>query len=872
MFGELARRIRRAGLGVTIEELWDIVWLAERLPTGEGRPLSSGGDDEGEAGRREEDEKRAKETSGRQDADGQTELDRRGASSNTDGSGTTNLYSAKQAGTIRASTLRVPGAAATEYPEDLRRALQPFARRVPSRWRSTLDEDETASRAADTGIWWPVYHPVRERWFDLILVIDSSPSVDLWAETLAEFQRLLRNQGEFRSVTTYRLHDAQDKQITLADGRRTYSISHLLDWDRPHIILLVPDATSARWRNGSAQKVLCELGSSASVSILQLLPRRAWRHTCIGEPELTLFTERAGDANARMKVLLPWWLDGTDEKVSLGVPVLGLDAATMRQWARTMTARGGAAIPGVLVAKPEAQKPEGAAVAKATQVVAEGPAARVACFRSMVSRSAYDLAVFLSVPHPLTVPVMRLVQRSMLPSTSTAELAEFFVGGLLQRMEDTPAADDGQPCEASYRFIDGMREELTKSLRYSEEGEINAQLRLVGRYLLDEGRESSSFDAYFPSPTGRYRLAEWTLPFASLSRQVLSESLVRTENEASESAKISQTTIEPREQPQTAVDVFVRIAYRGETLVFTVRSLLLRPERTYQSKVPHRDIPTRIRDLDGDSSELAAIGAAIVPQELSQVLADTRGNVVLVLDNEAEAHPWELIFWDHSITPPALLAMRRALVRQPLMGMPLEVPGRSGTQQPIALVIGDPLGSHPELPYAQMEARAVAQVLERVLSPEYQVMLYIRPAPEQLLQLLYSQPISVLFISGHGVQMELKGGGVRPGIPYGGNELLTAPALVAMQPPPEFIFLACCSLSMMVVELLQAGVAAVVTAQDLVDERSDFPTQFFTSLVNGATLGEAILKARRGTFAAGIVLRVCRGLSTDATETHATVS
>ena len=556
MFGEFAKCLQNAGLGVMIEELEDIFWLAERLPAVEASPSPSGGDEEERARRREGEEKLKKGTASRREEskDRENELGELGTSLKADGA-TTELYSTKLSGTIRASTLRVPGAAAIEHPKDLGRALQPFARRVPSGWRSALDEDETASRAAEAGVWCPVYSPLRERWFDLSLVIDSSPSMDLWVETLNGFQRLLRNQGGFRSVNTYFLNDSQGKQIATADGRTTYSISHLLERNRQHLILLVTDATSERWRNRAAQTFLCELGSSTAVSILQLLPRHAWRHTCVGEPELTLFTERAGEANSRMRFLLPWWLDESDAKAFFGVPVIGLDAATIGQWARSMTARGGAAIPGVLIAKPGAHEPVVVDDAKATEVVAESPAARVARFRSMVSRSAYDLAVFLSVPHPLTIPVMRLVQRTMLPSSSTAELAEFFVGRLLQRMEDTPPAEDGQPPEASYRFSDGVREELTKLLRYSEEGEINTQLRLVGKYLQEGGSESSSFEAYFPSPEGRHTLTEWTLPFASLSRQVLRGRVVQPESEGNVNAKAAQAADEFREPSKEAVAV-----------------------------------------------------------------------------------------------------------------------------------------------------------------------------------------------------------------------------------------------------------------------------------------------------------------------------
>jgi hypothetical protein len=314
----------------------------------------------------------------------------------------------------------------------------------------------------------------------------------------------------------------------------------------------------------------------------------------------------------------------------------------MHQWARTMTARGGAAIPGVLVAKPGVQTSVVAVVANAAEVVAESPPERVARFRSVVSRNAYDLAVFLSVPHPLTVPVMRLVQRSMLPSTSTAELAEFFVGGLLQRLEDASAPDGGQPNEAGYQFVEGVREELIRSLRYSEEGEINAQLRLVGRYLLEEGSEASSFEAYFPSPTGRYRLAEWTLPFASLSQQVLRGSLLRTEERADEEgADAVESTPVPRLPDLTlpsAEASFSEAAHRAnrgtagtagpKTIIVGLDGTWGGPkDMEYDGGTASR---TNVSKLFSNFAGVDSPGTLPLAQEQERTLADNNGGVLQI--------------------------------------------------------------------------------------------------------------------------------------------------------------------------------------------------------------------------------------------------
>ncbi|HSI60296.1 MAG TPA: SAV_2336 N-terminal domain-related protein, partial [Ideonella sp.] len=351
MIGELARRLLGAGLDATPDELGEILWLAQRLPAAGDAPARA---IDGEPAAPPAVDGGADTAPVAPAGEPPPPLPAAPAPSPTPArsEAPVSLYATRMAGTIQASTLRVPGVAATGQPAELRRALQPFARRVASRWRSVLDEDDTAERAADSGVWCPVYRPLRERWFDLALVVEAGASMALWDEALADFVRTLRAHGGFRSIATHRWDDPAGLALSSADGRRRYPLSQIVRPDRRQLLLLVSDATSPRWRSGAAQALLRELGAATSVGVLQLLPRSVWRHTALGEPELTLYAERAGDPNHRLKALLPWWIDAQDAAGSLGVPVVGLEPAALGQWARSMTARGGAAVPGVLLAAP----------------------------------------------------------------------------------------------------------------------------------------------------------------------------------------------------------------------------------------------------------------------------------------------------------------------------------------------------------------------------------------------------------------------------------------------------------------------------------------------------------------------------------------
>ena len=98
-------------------------------------------------------------------------------------------------------------------------------------------------------------------------------------------------------------------------------------------------------------------------------------------------------------------------------------------------------------------------------------------FRESVSSAVYQLAGYLSAA-PLTLPVMRLVQESMMPETGSAELVEVFLSGLLRRSADDPAADAEN---ALYVFAAGVRNVLQSTLT---RGEALSVLDQVGSYMV----------------------------------------------------------------------------------------------------------------------------------------------------------------------------------------------------------------------------------------------------------------------------------------------------------------------------------------------------------------------------------------------------
>jgi hypothetical protein len=150
--------------------------------------------------------------------------------------------------------LQVPAANALRSPLELARALRPLMRKIPSPTQRGLDEEATAVRIAEQGVWSPVQVPAPERWFDLAIVVEDSPSLQLWQETIAELQALVEGQGAFRQIRTWRLRGERGCPLQLFPNWQATSTptparraDALLDPTGRRLVWLVSDCTSELW-------------------------------------------------------------------------------------------------------------------------------------------------------------------------------------------------------------------------------------------------------------------------------------------------------------------------------------------------------------------------------------------------------------------------------------------------------------------------------------------------------------------------------------------------------------------------------------------------------------------------------------------------
>ncbi len=458
---ELIGRLRRAGLDVTAEDVADAVWLARRLGatpphTAATHPGPAPGADAGSAAKPGPGSEPAGTPEGGPDTSplpgpqDPAVADHPPRPDPAAGTASVPLRAAGAAtgradGGATHATLPVRAPAATALPGllGLGKALRTLGRYRVTRTEDAdggVDEDATAERAAATGFVVPVPRPGRTRRCDVRLLMDTGPAMAVWGQLVEELGQACRQSGAFAAVRIHHLYaDAAGNPAigsAAEPGRppRLRSPEELHDPSGHSVTLLISDCVGALWQSGAAHRLLRQWPRSSPLAVVQPLPPRLWGRTALpAEPGLLV---RPADFGGRLTFHPdeePW-----DEPAAPApaVPVLQPTPEAFETWARLLAGTGPTSERAW--AARTAHRP---APAAAADTVARGDDELVRAFRATASPGALRLAVYLAAA-PLTLPVMQLVQRAMLPDTGPMELAEVLLGGLLRRLPGTGE----QPC------------------------------------------------------------------------------------------------------------------------------------------------------------------------------------------------------------------------------------------------------------------------------------------------------------------------------------------------------------------------------------------------------------------------------------------
>ncbi|WP_228981119.1 NaeI family type II restriction endonuclease [Streptomyces sp. DH12] len=474
---------------------------------------------------------------------------------------------------LRGHAVAAPRATGLPRALEVTRALRPWKRPWPEGRHGALDIDATVDGYARSGELLPVFSAAPERWFDLALVVDRSPHMRVWEETLDDFTAVLDRLGAFRTLQVRDLlfdGDGRPRapgQLRRADGRR--------------LVVVVSDCMAAAWRGPAVWRLLREWAATTPMALLNPLPTKLWRRGGLNLPTVRFTPAAPGAHRSRLPHEPPPLLDlpaadfpapdgrgapggtptagsaapvspaegrarggsppdappsggtepgrtapreaapdeaapdggevddgGRDEGAWLPIPVLSLSPHSLDRWSRAAMRGAPEGCTAVLV--PPGGRPPGRPRPPATPL----PPARAAQgFLRTAAPRAVRLAVLCSPFDRLSLPLLHVIRRELVPEATTGDVAEVVTSGLFGLEEPAGAAGP-----LTLVLPDEARAVLRERLAAHEAWRVHQAL---DRYVASGGDGPARLPSVARDTSGPRELPAGREAFAHASRQTL---------------------------------------------------------------------------------------------------------------------------------------------------------------------------------------------------------------------------------------------------------------------------------------------------------------------------------------------------------------
>ncbi|MEV6329276.1 NaeI family type II restriction endonuclease [Streptomyces sp. NPDC051909] len=418
---------------------------------------------------------------------------------------------------VRGQAVAAPHSGGLPRALELTRALRPWKRRWPEGRGSALDIDATVDGYARSGELIPVLKAAPERWFDLVLVVDRSPGMRVWTETVAEFTAVLDRLGAFRTLQVTDLTFDEDGAprapgpLRAADGRR--------------LVVVVSDCMAEAWRRPGIWHLLRDWAGAQPTALLNPLPTKLWRRGGLNLPTTRFTPATPGSHRSRVPVEPPVLVPGgaaDEDGAWLPVPVLSLTPHSLGRWSHTLMRADPDGCTAVLVPPTGRPTALGPPRPPATPLP---PAERARRFLRTASPRAARLAVLCSPFDRFSLRLLHLVRARLVPDAALGDVAEVVTSGVFD------VVDEGGVVELVLRpeAQDVLREQLPTH-------EVWALHQALDQHLANRGTGRTRLPSVAQGGEGVQSLAAERAAFARASRRTL-ELLGLAEPEAAGSAE-----------------------------------------------------------------------------------------------------------------------------------------------------------------------------------------------------------------------------------------------------------------------------------------------------------------------------------------------
>jgi len=340
------------------------------------------------------------------------------------------------------------------------RQLKPLKRKINSQNKMSLDINKTVDFIAQTGVYQAILNPKESKEFSLSIVIDQGLSMFLWEELIEDFKKSILNCGIFDKINFYYLSTDEQKAKLFADKNQNIYKNHKIAElnHKRNITFILSDCVSLAWRSNSVYDDFINFWTKYSfVAILQVLPPRMWKRTPLNRGYQVNFKTNSflTPLNSSLDIDLGF-VKRKVNKETLKIPIMYFDNYSFEYISKIITSTPNIWISGVVLNSFKFQEffEEEEEILTAQK--------RIEYFFSVASPQAQELAIYCSVL-PLTIGIIKEVQKIKNLEQDITYIAEFYFGKLLKKSEVLGEFD----------FHDGVRELLRVNVNATDAFELS---------------------------------------------------------------------------------------------------------------------------------------------------------------------------------------------------------------------------------------------------------------------------------------------------------------------------------------------------------------------------------------------------------------
>lgn len=326
--------------------------------------------------------------------------------------------------------------------------------------------------------------------YNLILMIEDTVSSKIYKEEIEQLKDNLNNQHDFLSVTVYHFDKNKNEKLVVKDSQeQIVDIKEDIP-EKNNLVMIVSDVCSKIWHNNQVYETINSLSENSLVSIINVLPKIMWRGLAVDtflEVKSTLPVNIKNNEQIINKV--PSYLDAEELEHIIIMPMVQLQDTEKLLYAIN---NGGQIQTTYLYDDNLSLLIEHNQQPQSVKKLIHQYTARV--FQPAVS-----FAQYLSDIESFTISDLEYVRKHMLPDTDKSVVAQFLLGGIVDKYEvinsclkvsysESTAKPSVTPQEQTrYKIKSDVAEQFKKFLNSND----NDKVKLLLQEKLNENQQTS---------------------------------------------------------------------------------------------------------------------------------------------------------------------------------------------------------------------------------------------------------------------------------------------------------------------------------------------------------------------------------------------